>query len=627
MANKKANTRAATQQKKEQKRLEKQQLADARGEFATFKAEAHGQILERIHTIISEWGVFTNVDANGVARGQDKKESSTSLTYTLRWPNRHGRVDPDTGYLEFFEKLKSELNLDISKLKIVSGSKTEVCVITLPPVSMKVDKVRALIKTVNLRFKFDGTALALTNNDTRIQESVHAWYLTYLLMGGTRELTIPCLTDGRPEYDEFNRLISGKVSTWNEATLMSDARVFLAEKAVWRHSINQACHILKEKIDFNNSSSWIIDRPDDIPASNNPYDVYGGLKGRLSFSPENDKWNPGDIWFLNQTGKNNMSQYKRDFSNVNTPTEALTALNEFNGFLIKEYEDGNIIGISLKKMGLYENGYTPHFDVVNMKNYFDEEVQFDERKGIVLAENNMDVQIYIKIRRVVRDPETEEITSIDGTWYTPEIFMKLKTESGGFRIELYIQGTEARHGSLGTKSYQKAIYKTDTQGIENLLEVRKEPQYETVKDHLKGVNDREEWIAFKVVRNTEPENYDILRQYLTQIYNYVNAPTGQTEFTAANADVESGYLQTKIVASELGYAIKGVENKKRIDVICENLYRIAASRGITYGSTQQVQARIGQEQRGNSRKGKEVILSGLGAREIVMNSSIHAKVY
>ena len=322
-----------------------------------------------------------------------------------------------------------------------------------------------------------------------------------------------------------------------------------------------------------------------------------------------------------------MSQYKRDFSNVNTPTAALTALNEFNGFLIKEYEDGNIIGISLKKMGLYDNGYTPHFDVVNQKNYFDEEVQFDERKGIVLSENNMDVQIYIKIRRVVRDPETEEITSIDGTWYTPEIFMKLKTESGGFRIELYIQGTEARHGSLGTKSYQKAIYKTDTQGIENLLEVRKEPAYDTVRDHLKGVNDREEWIAFKVVRNTDSENYDVLRQYLTQIYNYVNGPTSRTEFTAANADVESGYLQTKIVASELGYAIKGVENKKRIDVICENLYRIAASRGITYGSTQQVQARIGQEQRGKSRKGKEVILSGLGARDIVMNSSIHAKVY
>ena len=64
MANKKANARAATQQKKEQQRLEKQQLADARGEFARFKAETHGQILERIHRIIKEWGVFTNVDSN-----------------------------------------------------------------------------------------------------------------------------------------------------------------------------------------------------------------------------------------------------------------------------------------------------------------------------------------------------------------------------------------------------------------------------------------------------------------------------------------------------------------------------------------------------------------------------------
>ena len=66
------------------------------------------------------------------------------------------------------------------------------------------------------------------------------------------------------------------------------------------------------------------------------------------------------------------------------------------------------------------------------------------------------------------------------------------------------------------------------------------------------------------------------------------------------------------------FAVKAVENKKRMDIICENLYRIAASKGITYGSTAQVKEIISK---------KEPLLTGIGARNIVMNSSIHAKVY
>jgi hypothetical protein len=77
-------------------------------------------------------------------------------------------------------------------------------------------------------------------------------------------------------------------------------------------------------------------------------------------------------------------------------------------------------------------------------------------------------------------------------------------------------------------------------------------------------------------------------------------------------------LQSKVVASELGYVIKASGNKKRLDAICENLYRVAASRGTVYGTTAEVKKIISK---------KDPTLSGLGQREIVMNSSIHAKVY
>ena len=55
-----------------------------------------------------------------------------------------------------------------------------------------------------------------------------------------------------------------------------------------------------------------------------------------------------------------------------------------------------------------------------------------------------------------------------------------------------------------------------------------------------------------------------------------------------------------------------------MDMICENLYRVAASRGVVYGTSSEIKKIISK---------KDPTLSGLGQREIVMNSSIHAKVY
>tara|TARA_B100000131_G_scaffold107410_1_gene104165 strand:- start:5186 stop:6922 length:1737 start_codon:yes stop_codon:yes gene_type:complete len=562
------------------------------------KRQQHAELDSKIMTLLEDFPVEI-----------ETTRTSRSINHILRWSDARNRVDPSTGYAAVIDKVEEE-RLQYERQLSSSDS--------IKPVVIGLPVVKGFPKTSKLTFKFSGTqSIRYTFNSTIMNESMHAWYLSYLLSGGTGDLTVESINpDGNSLYQDFDRKIGKHVATWGNTALMSDCRMFLSENDDWRISINQACRLLQNRMNFSLAGSWIIDRPDDLDTIEDPYDVYNKAGAKLQFKPENDKWNPGDIWFINSAGKSILSNHRRDFTGIQDPADALNALNQFNGVLMEEYENGNIMAISLKKMGIMANGYVPHFDIVNSKNYFDEEVLLDNRKGIVLSEFNQDVQIYLRVRKVTRDPDSERILSRD-SFYAPEIFLKLKTITGGFRIELYIQGTEARHGSLGTKSYQKAIYNTDTKGIDALKTVREKPEYSEISDTLKGQNSTDEWIAFKVVRDTESDKYNLIYQYLQEIFNYVNGPLSRVEFSEANIPNEN-FLQSKIVASELGFAVKAVENKKRMDIICENLYRIAASKGITYGSTAQVREIISK---------KEPLLTGIGARNIVMNSSIHAKVY
>jgi hypothetical protein len=266
--------------------------------------------------------------------------------------------------------------------------------------------------------------------------------------------------------------------------------------------------------------------------------------------------------------------------------------------------------MSLKKLGDVAGGYNVRTKIVNEKNYFDEEVKFDK---FILGKNNQDIQIYMKVRKVERDPKTERITK-RYPFYSDEMYLKMKTKSGGYRLELNITGTEARHGSLGQEAYQTAIRKTDRGGIDELGEVRKKEVY---KDLKFGNSSGEKWISYEITKNANENEYLKINSYLTEIFNYVNG-SNNVSFNESDMD----WIQSKIVASEIGYSIKGTGNKLRMDMICENLYRIASSRGMVYGTSSQVEKVLR-----NSKQGKDKQLTGLGGREIIMNASIHAKVF
>ena len=521
----------------------------------------------------------------------------TTKKYLIKWDTAIKRADNDEGYPAVIKKLEE---LKIKYTKATGGSVDDI-LIDLPPVPKLASKIRLVFK-----YKTKGVSFSDAYK-TNMGESLVAWKLAYLINGGTSELTSESISPGSDSYKDFNSKIGNHVSTWNDTKLMDDCRTWFATDPEWQKSINASANILKKNINFKKSGSWLIERPDNLSSQHDPYDIYKKVASKLTMKPNNDKWNPGDIWFINSTGKTKLSNYSRDTTGIKDSADSLNALNELNGLLIEQYNEGNIIAMSLKKLGNVAGGYNVQYKLVNAKNYFDEEVMMDPIKQIVLSPSNQDVQIYLKLRKVERDPKTEKITK-RYSFYPQETFLKLKTLTGGYRLELYITGTEARHGSLGTKAYMSAIYNTDKTGIDNLNKMRE--SYSNLKF---GKNKTDQFLSFDITKDKDNSSLlNLINSYLSEVFNYVNS----SNHVFDKQDLK--WLQSKVVASELGYVIKASGNKKRLDAICENLYRVAASRGTVYGTTAEVKKIISK---------KDPTLSGLGQREIVMNSSIHAKVY
>ena len=128
-----------------------------------------------------------------------------------------------------------------------------------------------------------------------------------------------------------------------------------------------------------------------------------------------------------------------------------------------------------------------------------------------------------------------------------------------------------------------------------------------------GRNQTDEFLSFDITSRQTPALMTLVNSYMGEIYNYVNGSQHVFE-QQDNPD----WMQSKVIASELGYVVKSTGNSRTINAIVENLYRIAASSGMVYGTTSEVRQILREN---------DPQLSGLGERQIVMNSSIHAKVY
>ena len=538
-----------------------------------------------------------------------EKSGSGTQVFTIKWPTAPARAQ---GYPIFLEKLDTQTySRQRKKINYELKYKTKTSSLKSPYIELP-QFPKSKMKKLWIQFKYTTRGASFSDSyKTEMGESLVAWKLAYLLNGGTEKLTEESLRIGSDDYNEFNSKIGNHVSSWNNQRLMQDCIVWFSIDPKWQRSINATAAILKKNITFRTVGAWRIERPDSLPKTINPYDIYNKSSSKLRMTPNNDKWNPGDIWFMNKDGENQLTAYSRDFSNQKDAMDSLNDLNDLNGMLIHQYNLHNIVGMSLKKVGDVDNGYNVQFKLVNSKNYFDEEVELDTskaNKGIELKSSNQDISFFLKIRKVERDPKTENVTKRYPWYNANNTFLKLKTKAGGYRLELNIKGTEARHGSIGTKGYQSIIWETDRTGVNNLRSVQKE-----YPDLQFGRNATDQFLSFDITSNTTPSLMGLVNGYMEEIFNYVNDDSHVFEMQS-----KPDWMQSKVIASELGYVVKSTGRKETINSIVENLYRIAASSGMVYGTTSEIKKIL---------KENDPKLSGVGEREIVMNSSIHAKVY
>lgn len=544
-------------------------------------------IMSNLHVLANDLGVI-EID--------DKASSPRSKNIILRWNTRSER---NTGYKNFLKKW-SDLTKDAGLSYTIMEKSSD----SQKPISMNLVKSKGLPAKVNIRFKFkvSGNLYKLGKGDTyetKLQETLTMLVLAYNLKGGTGDFEQEMVEFGSDKFKSFKTKIGNNyVSSpdLSNENFVNDMASFLDDKPSWVDSINAAAALLESRCKFNKSGGWFLARPDDISSNNNPYTVWKNMKSKLRWGNiGDDKWNPGDIWFVSGPGQNKIAKEISESSReVNSPEQALNSLNAYNGFLIQNYQSGDIVGMSLKKFGNVKTGYTPHFEIVNEKTYFDEEVTLDK---ITLDESNQDVKLHLKVQKVNIDPKTKRRTLVQK--YNKKVWLQMKTKAGGFRLELNIQGTEARHGSLGKDAQQKIITQTNKTGVDSIRKLRKEESYSGLNF---GPDNGDNFLSYDLTKQAKSEDLDKIKSYVSNLYRNVT----KGEISQRYLDNKS-YLENKSIACEIGYVIDN-SSKTSVDKILQNLYRYAASKGVSVGVDKPV-------------------IAADGTKQTVMNSSIYAKVY
>jgi len=195
-------------------------------------------------------------------------------------------------------------------------------------------------------------------------------------------------------------------------------------------------------------------------------------------------------------------------------------------------------------------------------------------------------------------------------------YLKSKTDTGGYRLEVEVPGSGARFGSIGTENYQFIIANTDDSGIKKLQQFRKNSNsFSNMPNENKPGDGDLDWLGAKssyypALSKTKSGTEDYLEGYLQNLFNEVN---NQNVKITGN---KNKFILNKTIASEIAVAINSIKSKINKEITLENLYNLSASQGFRTGiSKQQLQAR-----------GEKVIASKVTANNI-FDSCFYIKVY
>lgn len=339
-------------------------------------------------------------------------------------------------------------------------------------------------------------------------------------------------------------------------------------------------------------SGYVFVRADNIPSDNNPYEVYNVygdlLKETIGFSKklDGDKWNPADVWIYVEKKMVNKKELINDIEKLFTTgkkpksrTQNLATVEEkeytitnpaifdvLNDKIYTLAKEGSVIPVSLKKPG--QNVY---LKVLNDKD--SEIVENFKFTGIKFLASNSDIQLEFRITyRNKKDPKKipspSEITGV----------IKMKTISGGLRLEIIFDKFSARMGSIGTENYSYIIYMTDRTGITKIKQLRVDNGLNK-KIGLQN-NSGPNWFGGLKYKSLEAKKQKLLKDYVIDLYDAIvteqGAP-GRGEDDLRNQN-DPKWIATKAAAGEIGLALKGMGMNKAEKAV-KAIFHLASSQG------------------------------------------------
>ena len=366
----------------------------------------------------------------------------------------------------------------------------------------------------------------------------------------------------------------------------------------------------------NITSSYFIARPSALPAAQSPYTAYNNiaesLKGYIGMSRKigPDKWNPADFWIFSRKGLQLLEQWNvrsKRLKAITSETYSSSYMNLVNRQLVKLYKSGDVYPVSLKKSG-------PSVKISEINLGKDEVEQTLEYDKVLLAPTNQDVQIYYKIKTF----ENKKLIS------TKNYYAKMKTLSGGFRLELFEagKGGQARHGSIGVGLQNFIIYNTDRTGIGVLQDIRDEfDDNPDIYDKIPTKGSRN-WMG---VNNYSKmgKNAETLLPYVNKMMEAINGADSKFDDEKFGGSRPLA-IATKAGAGEMAVAITKILNRNARDITIENLHLAAGSGGVQVGaSPQQIAARA----RNLGMSEDELVLPvDMRAYDAILGAGFHLKI-
>ncbi len=371
---------------------------------------------------------------------------------------------------------------------------------------------------------------------------------------------------------------------------------------------------LKNRLKFTKKGKIYNDKIYDFKSNKSPYKAFS----RANTGSKPDKWNPADMWIMSPQGVREMSSFNNRLSRLNS-------FNIFtiNNFLHKQYDEGNIFPISLKKL----DPSSPHTTLVNSR-YFVEQIDISNQRNpaiIEFTDDNQDVKINFTLRTIELPRgqsimiSQNRINNLSGrTVAGSEKRIMLKYNVNKEQLEAFFSQTgttpgQARHGSVGKELFTKVISNTSRDGIKHLNTLK-----ENYNDSDLELNKSTGYFISQRV-SIDENNRATALGYLGTLWADIRGDndTAVPGNFARKYGTKSDSVKKKIVAGEIGIAVGSITNAAVKTRVIQNLYNAAASIGIMSGVSKSESAAITAASRtATSKRLKPTMLGG-----------IHIKVY